>query len=107
MSSLPTSSSLLDSNFWQQIINFIVQLAGFATLLLPIFRETTAKEWMGTWILTALGVCSAFVAIPLSFFTPGLLSIFFSWLASAAQLLVVLQVALVAAFQTQQRAKMD
>ena len=43
-----TAGSASDADFWSQIINSLVGLAGFFTLLLPIYRETAAKEWIGT-----------------------------------------------------------
>ena len=106
-SSPPTPGSTSEANFWQQISNTIIQLAGFLTMLLPIYRETAAKQWVGTWVLTVLGILSALIAIPLYLFVPVLWSAFFSWLASAAQLLVVLQIALVAAFQDEEHVKKD
>ena len=106
-SSSPIPGSTSDADFWQQITNTIVQISGFLTLLVPIYRETAAKDWIGTWILTALGIASAVVAIPLYPFVPISWSIFFSWLAASVQLLVVLQVALVAAFRDQEHAKQD
>ncbi|KAI9699946.1 MAG: hypothetical protein M1836_002480 [Candelina mexicana] len=106
-SSSPTPGSTSDADFWVQVTNTIIQLAGFLTLLLPIYRETAAKQWVGTWILTVLGTLSAGVAVPLYLFAPIWWSAFFSWLASAAQLLVVLQVALVATFRDEEHAKRD
>ena len=104
-SSAPGSTS--EADFFLQIINSTVQLTSFLTLLLPIYRETAAKEWIGTWILTILGSVSAIIAVPLYLFVPMLWSAFFSWLATSAQLLVVLQLAMVAAFRDQQHAKQD
>lgn len=104
-SSAPGSTS--EADFWLQIINSIIQLAGFLTLLLPIYRETAAKEWIGTWILTVLGIISSIVAVPLYLFAPLSWSAFFSWMASSVQLLAVLQVTLVAAFQNKEHAKRD
>lgn len=108
LKSSPSSpGSTLEADFWQQINNTVLQLAGFFTPLLPIYRETASKEWRGTWILTILGVSSAIIAVPLYLFAAVSWSAFFSWLASSAQLLVVLQVALVAAFGGQEHAKND
>ena len=106
-SSSPTPGSTSEADFWQQMLNSIVQLAGFLTLLLPIYRETAAKEWIGTWILTILGSASAIIAVPIYLCVPVSWSALFSWLASSTQLLVVLQLALVAAFQNQEHAKQD
>lgn len=104
-SSAPDSTS--EADFWLQTINSIIQLAGFLTLLLPVYRETAAKEWIGTWILTVLGIISSTIAIPLYLYAPLSWSALFSWLASSTQLLAVLQVALVATFQNQEHAKKD
>lgn len=104
-SSAPGSPS--EADFWLQIINSIIQLAGFLALLLPIYRETASKEWIGTWILTVLGIISSIVAVPLYLIAPVSWSAFFSWMASSVQLLAVLQVALVAKFQNQKIAKRD
>ena len=102
-----TPGSTTDADFWQQSINTILQLAGFVTLILPIYRETVAKEWIGTWILVILGSLSAVIAIPLYLLTPLSWSAFFSWLASYSQLLVVLQVAMVLAVQDNMPVKQD
>ena len=102
-SSSPGSAS--EADFCMQIVNSIIQLTGFLTLLLPIYRETAAKEWIGTWVLTILGSISAIIAVPLYLSAPILWSAFFSWLAASAQLLVVLQLAMVAAFRNQQHVK--
>ena len=108
MTSSPPKSGLTgETDFWQQLINSIIQLNGFLTLLLPIYRETAAKEWVGTWIITSLGCGSAIVAVPLYLMVPTSWSVFFTWLAAASQLFVVLQVALVAAFQSQNHAKKE
>ena len=104
-SSSPTPGSPLDADFWQLILNVILQLAGFLTLLLPIYRETIAKKWVGTWILSILGILSALVTVPLYLFAPISWSTFFSWLGASSQLLVVLQVALVATFRDGEHAK--
>lgn len=106
-SSSPIPGSTSDADFWQHIISAVIQLAGFLTLLLPIYRETAAKEWIGTWILIFIGVVSGLLTIPLYLFTPTSWSTFFSWLASAAQLLVVLQVALTASFRNREPVKQD
>ncbi|KAG7007509.1 hypothetical protein G7Y79_00009g026180 [Physcia stellaris] len=104
-SSSPTPGSHLDADFWQLILNVILQLAGFLTLLLPIYRETIAKEWVGTWILSILGILSALVTVPLYLLAPISWSTFFSWLGASSQLLVVLQVALVATFRDGEHVK--
>lgn len=106
-SSSPTPGSSLDADFWQQILNVILQFAGFFTLLLPIYRETIAKEWVGTWILSILGLFSALVTVPLYLLAPISWSTFFSWLGASSQLLVVLQVALVASFRTGEHMKQE
>ena len=103
----PTHGSKADDNFWSQTTNSIMQFAGFITLLLPIYRETAAKEWIGTWILTSFGTCSALAAIPLYLLVPVSWSVLLSWIAASCQLLVVLQVALVAAFHEQDRPKKE
>ena len=102
-----TPSSASDADFWLQLTNSILQLVGFATLLLPIYRETAFREWIGTWFLTGLGCCSAIIAIPLYLKAPSFWAAFLSWLAGSSQLLVVLQVALVAAFRREDHAKKD
>ena len=104
-SSSPTPGSPSDADFWQVILNVILQFAGFLTLLLPIYRETLAKEWVGTWILSILGILSALVTVPLYLLAPISWSTFFSWLGASAQLLVVLQVALVAKFRDEGHVK--
>ena len=104
-SSSPRPGSPLDADFWQLILNVILQLAGFLTLLLPIYRETIAKEWVETWILSILGILSALVTVPLYLFAPISWSTFFSWLGASSQLLVVLQVALVATFRNREHVK--
>jgi len=104
-SSVPGSTS--EADFWLQTINSIIQLAGFVTLLLPIYRGTAAKEWIGTWILTVFGIISSIIAVPLYLFAPVSWSALFSWMASSVQLLAVLQVALVATFQNQEHPKRD
>lgn len=103
----PTQGSPSDDNFWSQITNSMTQLAGFLTMLLPIYRETKAKEWKGVWALTGLGCCSAIIAIPLYLKIPTSWSVFLSWMASSTQLFVVLQIALVATFQSQRSLKKD
>ena len=106
MASSPSApGSTQDTDFWQQVLNSTVQLSGFLTLFLPIYRETAAKEWIGTWIITSLGCGSAIVAIPLYLTVPISWSVFFTWLAAACQLVVVLQVAMVAEFQERDRTK--
>lgn len=104
-SSSPTPGSPLDADFWQLILNVILQFAGFLTLLLPIYRETIAKEWVGTWILSILGILSTLVTVPLYLLAPISWSTFFSWLGASSQLLVVLQVALVATFRDEEHVK--
>lgn len=74
-------------------------------MLIPMYRETAAKEWVGTWVLIAMGIVSGFLPILLWSLVPGLWSAFFSWLASAAQLLVVLQVALTASVNKREHLK--
>ena len=102
-----SAGSVSDADFWSQIINSLVGLAGFFTLLLPIYRETAAKEWIGTWILTALGCISAIIAIPIYPTASVFGALFFSWLAASCQLLVLLQVSLIAGFKRDDRTKAD
>ena len=102
-----SAGSASDADFWSQIINSLVGLAGFFTLLLPIYRETAAKEWIGTWILTILGCISAIIAIPIYPKASVSGALFFSWLAASCQLLVLLQVSLIAGFKRDDRAKAD
>ena len=102
-----SAGSASDADFWSQIISSIVGLAGFFTMFLPIYRETTAKEWIGTWILTVLGCISAIIAIPIYPTTSVSGAVFCSWLAASCQLLVLLQVSLIASFKRDERAKAD
>ena len=94
-------------NFWSQIINSLVGLTGFFTLLLPIYQETAAKEWIGTWILKVLGCISSIIAIPLYPKASVAGALFFSWLAASCQLLVLLQVSLIAGFKRDDRTKAE
>ena len=94
-----TAGSSSDADFWSQIISSIVGLAGFFTMFLPIYRETAAKEWIGTWILTVLGCISALIAIPIYPMASVSGAVFCSWLAASCQLLVLLQVSLIAGFK--------
>ena len=102
-----SAGSASDADFWSQIISSIVGLAGFFTILLPIYRETAAKEWIGTWILTILGCISAIIAIPIYPLASVSGATFCSWLATSCQLLVLLQVSLIASFKRDDRAKSD
>ena len=102
-----SAGSASDADFWSQIISSLLGLAGFFTLLLPIYQETAAKEWIGTWILTVLGCISAIIAIPIYPKASVSGAIFCSWLAASCQLLVLLQVSLIASFKRDERAKSD
>ena len=102
-----SAGSASDADFWSQIMSSIVGLAGFFTMFLPIYRETTAKEWIGTWILTVLGCISAIIAIPIYPTTSVSGAVFCSWLAASCQLLVLLQVSLIASFKRDERDKAD
>lgn len=102
-----SAGSTSDADFWSQIISSLVGLAGFFTLLLPIYQETAAKEWIGTWVLTVLGCISAIIAIPIYPEASVSGAIFCSWLAASCQLLVLLQVSLIASFKCDDRAKSD
>ena len=102
-----SAGSASDADFWSQITNSLVGLAGFFTLLLPIYQETAAKEWIGTWILTVIGCVSAIIAIPIYPKASVSGAIFCSWLAASCQLLVLLQVSLIASFKRDERAKSD
>ena len=102
-----SAGSASDADFWSQITNSLVGLAGFFTLLLPIYQETAAKEWIGTWILTAIGCVSAIIAILIYPMASVSGAIFCSWLAASCQLLVLLQVSLIASFKRDERAKSD
>ena len=102
-----SAGSASDADFWSQIISSIVGLAGFFTMFLPIYRETAAKEWIGTWILTVLGCISAIIAIPIYPLASVSGAVFCAWLAASCQLLVLLQVSLIAGFKRNDRAKAD
>ena len=102
-----SAGSASDADFWSQITSSIVGLAGFFTMFLPIYRETAAKEWIGTWILTVLGCISAITAIILYPLASVSGAVFCSWLAASCQLLVLLQVSLIAGFKRDDRAKAD
>ena len=102
-----SAGSASDADFWSQIISSILGLAGFFTMLLPIYRETAAKEWIGTWVLTGLGCISAVIAIPIYPTASVSGAVFCSWLAASCQLLVLLQVSLIAGFKRDDRAKAD
>ena len=102
-----SAGSASDADSWSQIISSILGLAGFFTMLLPIYRETAAKEWIGTWILTVLGCISAIVAVPIYPTASVSGAVFCSWLAASCQLLVLLQVSLIAGFKRDDRAKAD
>ena len=102
-----SAGSTSDADFWSQIISSIVGLAGFFTMLLPVYRETVAKEWIGTWILTVLGSISAIIAIPIYPTASVSGATFCSWLAASCQLLVLLQVSFIADFKRNDRAKVD
>ena len=102
-----SAGSTSDADFWSQIIGSIVTLAGFFTIFLPVYRETAAKEWIGTWILTVLGSVSAIIAIPIYPLTSVSGAVFCSLLAASCQLLVLLQVSLIASFKSDYRAKVD
>ena len=104
----PASAGLpSDADFWSQIINSLTGLAGFITMLLPVYRETSAKEWIGTWILTALGSISAVIAIPIYPLVSVSGALFCSYLVGSCQLLVLLQISLIAAFKRQEHVKAD
>ena len=102
-----SAGSVSDTDFWSQITSSIVGLAGFFTMFLPIYREIAAKEWMGTWILTVLGCISAIIAIPIYPKASISSAVFCSWLAASCQLLVLLQVSLIAGFKRDDRTKAD
>ena len=102
-----STGSASDADFWSQIISSILGLAGFFTMFLPIYRETAAKEWIGTWILTVLGCISAIIAIIIYPTASVSGAVFCSWLAASCQLLVLLQVSLIAGFKRDDRAKAD
>ena len=102
-----SAGSASDADFSSQIISSILGLAGFFTMLLPIYRETAAKEWIGTWILTILGCISAFIAIIIYPTASVFGAVFCSWLAASCQLLFLLQVPLIAGFKRDDRAKAD
>ncbi len=102
-----SAGSTSDADFWSQIISSILGLAGFFTMFLPIYRETAAKEWIGTWILTVLGCISAIIAVPIYPKVSVSGAVFCSWLAASCQLLVLLQVSLIAGFKRDDRAKAD
>ena len=102
-----SAGSASDADFWSQIISSILGLAGFFTMLLPIYRETVAKEWIGTWILTVLGCISAIIAIAIYPTASVSGAVFCSYLAASCQLLVLLQMSLIAGFKCDDRAKAD
>ena len=102
-----SAGSASDADFWSQIVGSIFGLAGFFTMFLPIYRETTAKEWIGTWILTVLGCISAIIAVPIYPTASVSGAVFCSWLAASCQLLVLLQVSLIASFKRDDRVKAD
>ena len=102
-----SAGSASDADFSSQIISSILGLAGFFTMFLPIYRETAAKEWIGTWILTVLGCISAIVAVPIYPTASVSGAVFCSWLAASCQLLVLLQVSLIAGFKRDDRVKAD
>ena len=108
MQQSPSSAGLAsDPDFYSQIASSILALAGFFTVLLPVYRETAAKEWIGTWILTGLGSVAAVIAIPIYPTTSVSGSVFCSWLAASCQLLVLLQVSLIAGFHRRDHAKAE
>ncbi len=102
-----SAGSVSDADFWSQIISSLTGLAGFVTMLLPVYRETAAQEWIGTWTLTTIGCVSAIIAIPLYPQVSVSGAVFCSYLAMACQLLVLLQLSLIAAFQQNTRAKAE
>ena len=102
-----SAGSTSDADFYSQITSSIMALAGFFTIFLPVYRETKAKEWAGTWILTVLGSVSALIAIPLYPLASVSASVFCGWLAASCQLLVLLQVSLIAGFKRNEHMKKD
>ena len=102
-----SAGSASDADFWSLITSSIVGLAGFFIMFLPIYRETAAKEWIGTWVLTVLGCISAIIAIPIYPKASVSSAVFCSFLAASCQLLVLLQVSLIASFKRNDRAKAD
>ena len=108
MQRYPSSAgSASDADFWSQIMSSVVGLAGFLTLLLPMYRETKAKEWIGTWILTVVGSISFLIAIPIYPKVSVSGAIFCSYLAASCQLLVLLQISFIAAFHRNEHAKAE
>ena len=102
-----SAGSTSDADFWSQLINSILGLAGFFTIFLPVYRETAAKEWIGTWILTVLGCISAIIALPIYPTASVSGAVFCSMLAASCQLLVLLQVSFIVSFKSDERTKAD
>jgi hypothetical protein len=74
-----------------------MQLLGIFTAIYALYENHTGTAWRWTQGLTILGVSCSVAAIPLYLYFPTMWSVLVSFFGSAAQALMAVQLALMAA----------
>jgi len=74
----------------------MLQLLGLFTTIYPMPKRTTATAWLWAQVFTILGSMCAIAAIPVYLYVSTIWSAFVSFIGSAAQGLMALQLALIA-----------
>lgn len=93
-------------DFWFTIQSSVMSLLGFFTTMFPLYRRSWGSPWRWSLVFCGVGATScltaiaAYVALP-GFWSPGL-----SFLGTASQAIITLQLSLLA-MQPAARGKQD
>jgi FtsH-binding integral membrane protein len=91
-----STGSTADVDFWLLIQTSVLQLLGLFTTIYPMPKHSTATAWLWAIVFTVLGSVCVFAAIPVYLYISTMWSAFSSFIGSAAQLSMTLQLALIA-----------
>jgi hypothetical protein len=97
------AGSTADADFWLLLQSSAMQLLGLFTAVYPLWASIKTASWRWMQILIILGCACALAAVPIYVRLPTMWSAVVSFLGTAAQAYMTLQLALVGATTSEPR----